>query len=118
MHNFKCLYNLENFDFWILEIKRTDLGNDALAAEQFKWLKINKEDLAIIALHFSSMDSAGTIEERYFQEGYLKFDHETGTFIEKYNSAQYSLTRMTDLELSSPVAAAIADFLATNKVEA
>ena len=99
MPNFECRYHLENYDLYIIEIKRTDLDNDAPIADRFKWLKINKETLEITQLNFASMDSAGEIEERYFEEGYLKFDSKTGTFIEKYNSGQHALERKTDLEL-------------------
>jgi len=99
MPNFECLYYLENNDLYIIEIKRTDLSNDAPIADRFKWLKINKETLEITQLNFASMDSAGEIEERYFAEGYLKFDHKTGTFIEKYNSGQHALARKMDFEL-------------------
>jgi hypothetical protein len=57
------------------------------------------------------MDSSGEIEERYFEQGYLKFNHTTGTFIEKYNSAQHPLDRRMEWKLSSALENAIIDFL-------
>jgi len=99
MPQFECLFFLENSLLYIVEIKRTDLAEDADIAEKFKWLMINKDNLAIKELHFNSMDSSGEIEERYFQEGYLKFNATTGTFIEKYNSAQHPLDRRLDFRL-------------------
>lgn len=87
----ESLYFLESTDFYLVEIKRNDLSDDALISDKFKWLKIAKQALTIIELTFSSMDSSLEIEERYFEEGFLKFNKEDGTFIEKYNSAQYAL---------------------------
>lgn len=113
MPNFKCLYHLENYDLYIIEIKRTDLSNDAPIADRFKWLKISKETLEITPLNFASMDSAGEIEERYFEEGYLKFDSKTGTFIEKYNSAQHALERKMGLELPNNLTTSIMESIYT-----
>lgn len=108
MPQFECLFFLENSLLYIVEIKRTDLAEDADIAEKFKWLIINKDTLAIKELHFNSMDSSGEIEERYFQEGYLKFNTTTGTFIEKYNSAQHPLDRRLDFRLQDALVNSIA----------
>ncbi|RZL18210.1 MAG: hypothetical protein EOO96_27965 [Pedobacter sp.] len=108
MPQFECLFFLENSLLYIVEIKRTDLAEDADIAEKFKWLIINKDTLAIKELHFNSMDSSGEIEERYFQEGYLKFNATTGTFIEKYNSAQHPLDRRLDFRLQDALVNSIA----------
>jgi len=113
MPNFKCLYFLENFYLQIIEIKRVDLPEDAEIAEKFKWLTIDKESMSVTQLHFKSMDSSGEIEERYFEEGYLKFNSSIGTFIEKYNSAQHPLNRQIDFKLSTAVENAITTFLAS-----
>ncbi|RZK57914.1 MAG: hypothetical protein EOO87_01655 [Pedobacter sp.] len=96
MSFFDCLYLLENADFSIVEIKINDLPAQASASEKFHWLKIDKSSLQISPLTFSSMDSHGEIEERYFDNGFLKFDSKTGTFIEKYNSAQHQLISKND----------------------
>lgn len=95
----------------ILEIKRTDLPEDAEISEKFKWLKFDKETNEISQLDFSSMDSSTEIEERYFEQGYLKFNNTTGTFIEKYNSAQHPLDRRMEFRISTILHNSILDFL-------
>ena len=91
MPAFECLYFLDNNDISVIEVKLNGLPDNATASEKFHWLKIEKQNLSISALTFGAMDSSGEIEERYFEEGFLKFSAETGTFIEKYNSAQHKL---------------------------
>jgi hypothetical protein len=99
----------------IIEIKRIDLDEHAPLDQKFKWLKIEKETLEITQLIFSSMDSSGEIEERFFEQGYLKFNGTVGTFIEKYNSAQHPLNRLIDFRISTQSENAIADFLSPAK---
>lgn len=112
MAKFDTLYFLENFNMFIIEIKRTDLLGDAEVSALFKWLRIDKETNHITSLTFSSMDSAGELEERFFSEGYLKFNGTTGTFIEKYNSAQHPLDRRLTWKLATSTVNAIEDFIA------
>lgn len=111
MPSFDCLYFLENFSMQIIEIKRTDLPEDAEISEKFKWLKFDKETNEISQLDFSSMDSSAEIEERYFEQGYLKFNNTTGTFIEKYNSAQHPLDRRIEFRISTILQNSILEFL-------
>ena len=92
-------------------MKRTDLPENAEASQKFKWLQVEKETLTITPLHFASMDSSDQVEERYFDEGYLKFNSTTGTFIEKYNSAQHPLDRRLDFKLSTALENAIGEYL-------
>jgi hypothetical protein len=111
MPNFECLYFLENFYLYIIEVKRTDLPHNAPASEKFKWLRIEKEQMEVSQLTFASMDSSGDIEERYFEEGYLKFNGEIGTFIEKYNFAQHPLDRRLDWKISTQLENTLTTFL-------
>jgi hypothetical protein len=111
MPKFECLYFLENPAIQLIEIKRSDLANDAEISQKFRWLRIDKERMRVTSLDFSAMDSSGEIEERYFEQGYLKFNQTTGTFIEKYNSAQHPLDRRIEWKLSSALENAIIDFL-------
>ncbi|WP_316767496.1 hypothetical protein [Pedobacter frigiditerrae] len=107
---------MENFYLYILEIKRTDLPKDAGAEAIFKWLMVDKETLTITPLSFSSMDSAGEIEERYFEEGYLKFNNSIGTFIEKYNSAQHPLDRRLEWKIPTPLSNSITEMMANESL--
>jgi hypothetical protein len=111
MSNFECLYFLENFYLYIIEIERTNLLEQADSSEKFMWLRIDKETLEITRLTFRSMDAAGEIEERYFEEGFLKFNNEIGTYIEKYNSAQHPLDHRKNFRLSTALVNAINSFL-------
>jgi hypothetical protein len=113
MPSFDCLYFLENFSMQIIEIKRTDLPEDAELSKKFKWLKFDKETDQLSELEFSAMDSSGEIEERYFEQGYLKFNNSTGTFIEKFNSAQHPLDRRMEFRISTKLQNSILEFLAS-----
>lgn len=111
MSNFECLYFLENSYLYIIEVKMTNVNENADASEKYKWLRIDKETLEITPFKFAAMDSSGEIEERFFDEGYLKFNRSTGMFIEKYNSAQHPLDRRLDWKLSTAITNLIEEFL-------
>ena len=111
MSSFECLYLLSNPYLQIIEVKRINLPDTASVEQKFLWLKIDTKTLDVSALNFSSMDSAGAVQERYFQQGYLKFNEQTGTFIEKYNSAQHPLQRLEPQHLEQRVQQAITAFL-------
>lgn len=96
---FECLYLLDSSEFYLLEIKRNDLNDYAPISDKFKWFKITKDNFSTVQMTFRSMDSSGQVEERYFEEGFLKFNNEEGTFIEKYNSAQHALINKSNEEL-------------------
>ncbi|TCC88557.1 hypothetical protein EZ428_18120 [Pedobacter frigiditerrae] len=109
---FKCRYVLENIYVDIIEVKRPNLSDDAPFSEKFLWLKIEKEALTVTPLTLRSVDSSGEVEERYFEEGFLKFNNTIGTFIEKYNSAQHLLQYNDCLEVSEQTKNAIMDYFA------
>ncbi|WP_285054602.1 hypothetical protein [Pedobacter ginsengisoli] len=109
---FKILYHLENGTHHILEIKRTDLNATADLSDVYKWLYIDKGSLMINQLWFKSMDSSGHIEERFFEQGYLKFNSKEGTFIEKFNSAQHQLINKSSENTSPELTDAIEEYLA------
>jgi len=90
--SYKILYLFENPEILITEIKRLDLPEDAKADELYHWLFLEKQSSSFVKLWFRSMDSSAEIEERYFEQGYLKFSETEATFIEKYNSSQHKLT--------------------------
>lgn len=96
---FEYLYVLESDDLFLAEIKRNDLGEYAAIGERFQWLRVEKSTWEISKLTFRSMDSSEEIEERYFEEGFLKFNSESGTYIEKFNSAQHALSNVSKQEV-------------------
>ena len=109
--SFKCLYYLENGTLSIVEIKRTDLSADADISDVYKWLQIDKFSFEVSPLSFRSMDSSDHVEERFFEQGYLTFNKEQGTFIEKFNSAQHNLKNHQSKELPVEVQNAVESFL-------
>jgi len=88
---YKTLFLFENQELVITEIKRLDLPETASLNEVFHWLYFEKESNSLIKLWFRSMDSSNEIEERFFEQGYLKFNATEATYIEKYNSSQHKL---------------------------
>jgi hypothetical protein len=91
MPAFDLLYFLDNPQLSIMEVKLVNLSEKLSLSEKYQWVKYQKETQEIIPLTFGSMDSSQEIEERYFDQGFLKFNCNIGTFIEKYNSAQHPL---------------------------
>jgi hypothetical protein len=111
MPAFECLFFLENFYLFIIEIKRNDLPKDAPKDEMFKWLLIDKDTLETTHLNFNDMDSFGDIEERYFEEGFLKFNNTIGTFIEKYNYTQHPLYRRIEWKMPTSLQNTVEQYL-------
>lgn len=101
--NFSCLYFLENEQYVIVEIKRNDLSENADLSEIFRWLVLDKSNQKIQTLTFRSMDSSGEVQERFFEQGYLKFNNESGTYIEKFNSGQHQLENRTGTPLPTEI---------------
>ena len=113
--SFICLYHLENASLSILEIKLTDLPIEAPKSDVYKWLCYNKLSGEVVQLVFNSSDSSEDVQERYFEQGYLKFSSQSGTFIEKFNSAQHQLSIISNSEIANPLLAAIEHFLLVPK---
>lgn len=108
---FDFIYLLDSEEFYLVEIKRNDLGDYAAISEKFQWLKVSKLSQLSSKLTFRSMDSSQEIEERYFEEGFLKFNSDKGTFIEKYNSAQHLLVNRSSEQLPEILNKQISDLL-------
>lgn len=77
---------MENTDHYIVEVKKINEGD---LFESFQWLRISKDFQEIKPLRLQSIDSSREVEERFFDEGYLKFNPKSGIFIEKFNSGQH-----------------------------
>jgi hypothetical protein len=92
---FSCERILESNNHYLLEVKRT---NDDGFVSSIQWFKISKDLLQISALNLKFIDSSYAIEERFFDEGYLKFTANTGIFIEKFNSGQHQYLVLDQVE--------------------
>lgn len=102
-------YFFENSTFYLLEISnnRYEVSNHI-----HQWFMVKKSNLAVISLNLRFVDSSTLVEERFFEEGYLKFNGIEGTFIEKFNSAQHGLTQTNTLAIPTAVHQAVANFMA------
>lgn len=81
-----CKHILENTDHYIVEV---EIYHEGDVFESFQWLKINKDLNQVKLLNLTAVDSSREVEERFFSEGYLKFNNRNGIFIEKFNSGQH-----------------------------
>lgn len=71
------------------------------------WLFYDKISKAMVKLWLRSVDSSSEINERYFEQGYLKFDGNDATYIEKFNSAQHKLSKKAEAHLNEELTALI-----------
>jgi len=108
---YKILYLFESSDLIVAEVKRLDLPEDADLSDVYHWLYLDRISKSMIKLWFRSMDSSSDIEERFFEQGYLKFNNKEATFIEKYNSAQHKLRTLDANKPSEEIIRQIEDYL-------
>lgn len=108
---FKPLHFFESPRLSIIEIQRTDLTENAAYFEIYHWLYLDKQTGALLKLWFHSKDASGEIEERYFEQGFLKFNNNQATFIEKFNSAQHTLENRRAKEIPGMLLAMVTEYL-------
>jgi len=108
---YKILYFFQNSDTTILEIQRLGLPDNADAEATYHWLYFDKITGSLIKLWFRSMDSSTEIEERYFEQGYLKFNKTEATYIEKHNSSQQKLNNMGNRAIGDEISVLLENHL-------
>nr|WP_315423055.1 hypothetical protein [uncultured Pedobacter sp.] len=108
---YKILYFFQNSDTAIVEIQRLGLPDGADAEAIYHWLYFDKITGSLIKLWFRSMDSSTEIEERYFEQGYLKFNKTEATYIEKHNSSQQKLNNMGNRAPGEEIGALLENYL-------
>ena len=111
LSKYKTLYLFENAETLILEIQRLDLPDHTDISQIYHWLYFDKLTSSMVKLWFRSMDSSAEIEERYFEQGYLKFSSTEATFIEKFNSSQHKLINHSMKSISDETKNLIEDYL-------
>ncbi|RZK43185.1 MAG: hypothetical protein EOO90_04265 [Pedobacter sp.] len=111
---FTCIYFLENTDTYILEIKTNNLKPEGGISNVNQWMRVSKDFKQTSPLTCRFKDSSVEVEERYFEEGFLKFNRNNGTFIEKYNSAQHQLEAKDITSVPKGLTEAIHNFLQRN----
>ncbi len=76
---YKILFFLENEQFILAEVKRTDLP-DLPKDQKFHWVIFDKVSCFTEKLSFVSMNSSENFQERTFKQGKLKFNEFQGVF--------------------------------------
>ncbi|TCC99916.1 hypothetical protein [Pedobacter psychroterrae] len=77
--DFHCHEFLDNTNLAILEISlQENDGNE----RRYEWLLIGKENLCIERMLLKTRDSSSSVQERFFDLGFLKYDSQSGVFIE------------------------------------
>lgn len=111
LSSYKILYLFDNAETLIMEIQRLDLPEGSDISQIYHWLYFDKLTSSMVKLWFRSMDSSAEIEERFFEQGYLKFSELEATFIEKYNSSQHKLLNKSKQQASDEIQILIQDYL-------
>lgn len=78
---FNCRTFLESTNLCVLEISCPS-QNERDPIQHHQWLLISKSDLSVKALKLKAQDSSSSVQERFFDLGYLKYDFESGVLIE------------------------------------
>ncbi len=110
-NEYKVIYLFENIDLIIIKIKFVGNLPTSNSWDAFHWLYFDKLSGSLVKLWFHTSDASAEIEERYFEQGYLKFTKTEATFIEKFNSSQHKLINYSARPLDSKVEAIIEGYL-------
>lgn len=107
-------YFFENNHLSIMEIQRLDLPLENDHHKIYHWLLYDKTSQALVKLWLRSKDSSPEIEERFFEQGYLKFSNRDATYIEKFNVAQHRLFNYSQRAVLPEISNLIENYLSTH----
>lgn len=108
---YKVVYLFESSDLIIIKVKPKGFALGGNSWDLYHWLYFDKLSGSLVKLWFHSSDSSTEIEERYFEQGYLKFSETEATFIEKFNSSQHKLINYSRRPVSPEVRELIDGYL-------
>ena len=108
---YKVIHLFENPDLIIMKINPKEFPLATETWDMYHWLYFDKLSGCLLKLWFHSSDSSTEIEERYFEQGYLKFSETEATFIEKFNSSQHKLVNYSRRPVSPEVQELIDGYL-------
>lgn len=108
---YQVVYLFENPELIILKIKSPETVPQLNSWDAFHWLYFDKATKSLVKLWFHSSDASAAIEERYFEQGYLKFSRTEATFIEKFNSFQHKLVNYSARPINADVDQLIVGYL-------
>lgn len=112
MPSFTCLYYFYSVDLSVVEIKRTDLAEDAPLSERYKWLVVIPETRKVLELDFRSMKNEGDNGLRIFVEGEFRFNKVDGQL--SLLGEKHLLECQNPTEVSGAVLNQIAEHLSEN----
>ena len=108
--NFNCHSFLDNKTISLLEISIKDNSTHAPTII-FHWLLINKQSLKVNSLQLRSRDDSDSIQERFFDLGYLKYDSSTGVFISQKTHELHTLENTNCHHVPGPLLQAVESYL-------
>ncbi|RZJ86721.1 MAG: hypothetical protein EOO20_17700 [Chryseobacterium sp.] len=111
MSKFRISHQFENQYIIIIKIHRLDLPNSTEEHELQHWFIYEKSSKAMVKLWLRATDSSLAIEERFFEQGYLKFSNTEATYIEKFNAAQHKLHIVSKTFLGEELSELIGQYL-------
>ncbi|WP_321330792.1 hypothetical protein [uncultured Bacteroides sp.] len=77
---YEVLFFLENESVAIVEIKRTDLPESATPDMKYHWVRCTKSNHLVDLFTFWKMNATDELQERWFEQGELKFSPLSGYF--------------------------------------
>lgn len=110
--SFDCHSFLDNHTFAIVEIstKHSSLNN---SAKSYHWLLVHKIHLTVRELQITSTDDSNSVQERYFDMGYMKFDARTGVFISQESNQPHPLCNLSCKDIPVILLQAVESYLQT-----
>lgn len=114
MANFKCLYYFTSPNISVIEIKRTDLAENAPLSETYKWLVIFNSSQTVVELKFKSMSKTDSDDFRSFSEGDLKFNLNEGDL--NLRGERYGLERRNHEEVAPEILKTVEGYLEKSSI--
>lgn len=109
--DFDCHDFFDNPKRAILEIS---LPEDDGSKRRYEWLLINKESLCIKRMLLKTRDSSSSVQERFFDLGFFKYDSQSGVFIETAAKDLHHLEHKVGEDIPEEYLSAVTSYLLEN----
>ncbi|SMC57567.1 hypothetical protein [Pedobacter nyackensis] len=111
--NFDCHDFFDNTNLCILEISLSDENDEQT---HYEWLLINKGNLSIKKMLLKTQDSSSSIQERFFDLGFLKYEVASGVFIEAAAKDLHHLEHKNCEDIPQYYLTAVNNYLSANMI--
>ena len=111
--DFDCHEFFDNTNLGILEIS---LPEDEGNKRRYEWLLISKETLSVKRMELKTRDGSSWIQERFFDLGFLKYDSDSGVFIEAEAKDTHHLEHLGCQDIPKAYLAAVSAYVMDNLV--